>query len=62
MNYVESKLPLSNLEDARDLGSKMSDIKASNREFKNIIELSRKEGKSNLVVEVAEENYNNLEK
>jgi hypothetical protein len=62
MNYVESKLPLSNLEDASELGRKMADIKASNLAFKNIIELSRKEGKSNLVVEVAEENHNNLEK
>lgn len=62
MNYVESKLPLSNLEDASELGRKMADIKASNLEFKNIIELSRKEGKPEILLKVSEENYNNLEK
>jgi len=61
MNYIESRLPLSNLEDATELGSKMSDIKASNINFKNIIELRRKEGKSELLIKIAEENHNNLE-
>jgi hypothetical protein len=61
MNYIESRLPLSNLEDATELGSKMSDIKASNIIFKNIIELRRKEGKSELLIKIAEENHNKLE-
>jgi hypothetical protein len=40
----------------------MSDIKASNLEFKNIIESQRKEGKSELLLKIAEKNYYNLEK
>ena len=62
MNYIESKLPLSKLEDADELGRKMSDIKVYNIDFKNIIELRRKEGKSELLLKVAEENHNDLEK
>jgi hypothetical protein len=62
MNYVESKLPLSNLEDASELGRKMADIKTSNVQFKNLIESQRKDGKPELLIEVAEENYKNLEK
>jgi hypothetical protein len=62
MNYVESRLPLSNLEDASELGRKMSDIKSSNLHFKNLIESQRKDGKPELLIEVAEENYKNLEK
>lgn len=62
MNYVESRLPLSNLEDASELGSKMADIKTSNVQFKNLIESQRKDGKPELLIEVAEENYKNLEK
>jgi hypothetical protein len=61
MNYVESRLPLSNLEDASEVGRKMSDIKASNLQFKNIIESQRKEGQPELLLKIAEKNYNNLE-
>jgi hypothetical protein len=62
MNYIESRLPLSNLEDASELGRKMCDIKTSNLEFKNIIESQQKEGKPEILLKVAEENYNKLEK
>ena len=62
MNYVEGKLPLSNLEDASELGRKMVDIKTSNVHFKNLIESQRKEGKPELLLQVAEENYKSLEK
>jgi hypothetical protein len=62
MNYIDSRLPLSNPEDATEVGRKMSDIKTSNLQFKNIIESQRKEGQSELLLKVAEENHNNLAK